>query len=126
VPYVAPGDAPNLPAVDVEAVRARMGPPPWRAPLIGTDQTRSALIGWPAGYRSVPHYHPHGDETFFVIHGRARFFFDDRAPVDAHPGSLLLATVGQLHAIEAIDELVFLASIAPNVDLPDETIEVPD
>ncbi len=128
MPYVSPEEALNLPALDLEAVAWEMGPPPWRKALIGTAATRWVLLHWPAGFRTVPHLHPRAEETFFVLRGRAHFRFggEDQDRV-VGPGTLLIAPRGQLHAIgvPGPEPLLLLASVAPNEDAPDETIEYP-
>lgn len=136
MPYVSPADAPNAPRVDLAQVRAEMGPGPWRRPLVGTEHTRCALIAWPSGFRSVPHLHPHAAEAFLVLDGEAVFTFgatarDGQPPESRHravPGTLLLAQPGTLHTIEVTGpgDFVFLASVSPNADQADETVEIPD
>ncbi|MBV9355524.1 MAG: cupin domain-containing protein [Chloroflexi bacterium] len=126
MPYVAPTGAPNLPSVDLQAVRAEMGAPPWRKPLIASPATRWVLISWPAGFVSVPHHHPRGEEVFYVLAGTAMFRFGDGAAEPlARPGTLLVAPRGVVHTIgvPGPEPLVFLASVAPNEDADDETVE---
>jgi quercetin dioxygenase-like cupin family protein len=125
MPYVAPGEALNAPALDLAAVERDMGPPPWRRPLVGTPRTRVALIAWPPGFVAAPHVHPRADEVFQVLRGRAAFRFGDGPDVAAAPGTTLLGPAGIAHAIRVIGDepLVFLAAVSPNEDAPDETVE---
>lgn len=129
MPYVSPADALNLPAVDIDAVSREMGPPPWRKPLVATGSTRWVLLAWPPGFVTVPHVHPAAEETFQVLRGEARFRFgnEDTDRV-ASVGTVLHAPRGVWHTIgvPGPESLLLLASIAPNEDVPDETIEDPD
>jgi|ERR671924_968522 quercetin dioxygenase-like cupin family protein len=126
MPYVSPAEAPNLPAIDLQAVRQAMGPPPWRKPLVGTPATRWVLSEWPAGFVAPAHWHPRADEVFHVLAGRAIFqFADDQAEYAAAPGTVLLAPRGLAHSIRVPgpDSLVLLVSVSPNEDAPDETVD---
>ena len=128
MPYVAPSDALNLASLDVPSLTRDQGAPPWRKPLIASDATRWVVISWPVGYVSVPHHHPHAEEVFYVLGGNAVFRFGDGAPEPTvGPGALLVAPRGVIHTIgvPGPEPLVFLASVAPNEDVEDETIEDP-
>src|SRR5581483_2259611 len=128
MPYVSPDDALNLPALNLEALRRDMGPPPWRRPLVGSPATRWVLLCWPAGFVSVPHYHPRGEEVFYVLGGRALFRFGgEEADRVADPGTLLLAPRGLMHTIgvPGPEPLLLLCSVTPNEDAADETVEDP-
>lgn len=128
MPYVAPEEALNLPSLDLPALLREMGPPPWRRPLVGTPRTRWVLLSWPPGFVATPHRHPHADEAFYVLRGEATFRFGREADERRAPaGTLLLAPRGVEHTIEVTGQEPFmlLCSIAPNQDLPDETVERP-
>lgn len=128
MPYAAPGEALNLPSLDLDAFAREQGPPPWRRVLVAHPGARWALLCWPPGFVSVPHCHPRAVEVFHVLRGRARFRFgDEPADREAGPGALLLAPPGLLHAIAVPgpEPLLLLAQVAPNEDAPDETIEDP-
>jgi quercetin dioxygenase-like cupin family protein len=125
MPFVAAGDGLDRPFVDLDTLAAEMGPGPWRAPLVGTDGLRVVVVRWPPGYATVPHVHPHAEEIFLVLAGRADFTIGDGPERRVGPGVLMYAPRGSLHAIRVPDDgpLTLLASVAPNRDLPDETIE---
>ncbi len=130
MPYVAPDQALGSRLADVEALEGEMGDPPWRVALIGTPALRVVLVRWPAGYATVPHRHPHADEIFQVVRGRAVFTFGDAdEEVHAGPGQVLHAAVGVRHAIRVPagdGPLTLLAAVAPNEDRPDEAVESED
>jgi quercetin dioxygenase-like cupin family protein len=125
VPFVAPGEALDGPLQDLAAIAAEQGPPPWRVCLVGTPGLRVVLLRWPPGHATVLHRHPHAEETFEVLSGRAIFTIGDAPEVEVGPGAFLLAMRGVPHAIRvAGDEpLLLLAAVAPNEDRPDETVE---
>ena len=128
MPYVAPSEALNLTAVELEELRSAQGPPPWRVALVGTRDTRWVLLCWPPGFVTIPHIHPRADETFYVLRGRALFRFageDGQRAIE--PGTLLLAPRGVQHTIGVAgpEPLLLLASVTPNEDATDETIEDP-
>ncbi len=125
MPHVPSGAGLDLPSVDLAEVTAKAGPAPWREMLVGTDGLRVVLLRWPPGFATVPHVHPHAEEIFLVLEGRAVFAIGDAPELEAGPGTFLFAPRGVLHAIRvpAGDDLVLLASVAPNEDRPDETIE---
>lgn len=125
MPYVADAEAFDRPFLDLDALAADLGPPPWRAPLVGTPGLRVLLLHWPAGFATVPHVHPAAEEVFRVIRGRACFTIGDEPEREVGPGELMFARRGVRHAIRVPDAepLMLLASVAPNEDRPDETIE---
>jgi quercetin dioxygenase-like cupin family protein len=125
MPYVADGEALDRPFLDLDALAADLGPPPWRACLVGTPGLRVLLLHWPAGYATVPHEHPAAEEIFRVIRGRAFFTIGDEPEREVGPGDFMFALRGVRHAIRVPDDgpLLLLASVAPNEDRPDETIE---
>jgi quercetin dioxygenase-like cupin family protein len=125
VPFVASHEAPPISgAVDLPALIAHQGVPPWRLPLVGTDAIRVVLLGWEPGFETVPHLHPRAEEVFQVLAGCASFRMGDDAEVIAGPGSFLVAPHGTRHAIRVIGDqpLVLLAAVAPNEDVSDEAI----
>ena len=125
MPFVGPGDALERPYVDLEALAEEQGPPPWRAVLVGTGGMRLVLLRWPPGYATVPHVHPAAEEIFLVLAGRAVFTIGETPEREVGPGMLVFAARGIRHAIRVPtgEPLTLLASVAPNVDVPDETIE---
>jgi quercetin dioxygenase-like cupin family protein len=125
MPFVRVGEAREHAVEDLAAIAAEQGPPPWRVCLVGTPGLRVVLLGWPPGHATVPHRHPHAEETFEVLRGRAVFSIGEEPQREVGPGAFLLAKRGVRHAIRvAGDEtLLMLAMVAPNEDRPDETIE---
>jgi quercetin dioxygenase-like cupin family protein len=123
VPYAPPEEGLNRPLVDVRAL-ADAEPPPSRRVLISTPMIRVMLLHWPGGFRTVPHRHPRALETFVILEGGATFSIAGER-LDGLPGRVLRASPGQEHAIEVPPDgrIVFLSVVAPNEDLPDETIE---
>ena len=99
----------------------------WRAVPAGDPAIRVVLLGWPPGFATIPHHHPHAPEVFEVVEGRLGFRLDEREEVEAGPGTLLLARCGQIHGLRVVGEcpLVIAATVAPNLDWPDEVIELP-
>ncbi len=128
MPYVPPADAPNLPKLDLEAIRKEMGAPPWRKPLVGTHVTRWMLIAWPPGFTSVPHTHPHADEVCYILEGEGIWrLASDGVERRAGPGSLVWSPKNVQHVIgvPGPETLLMLVSVSPNQDVPDETVEDP-
>ncbi len=124
MPFVAGDQALDRPFVDLELLAAEQGPPPWRICLVGTPGLRVVLLHWPAGLATVPHRHPHAEETFEVLRGRAAFTIGDAPERIVGPGTFVLAPRGVRHAIRVPEDepLLMLAAVAPNEDRPDETI----
>ncbi len=126
MPFVRDGDALDQAFVDLETLAAGMGEPPWRACIVGTAAMRVVLLAWPPGFSTTPHLHPAAEETFQVLRGRAVFTIGDEPEYDVGPGSFLLAMRGVRHVIRVPDggePLLLLASVGPNDDRPDETVE---
>ena len=125
MPFVGPGEALDLPFVDLEAVARDLGPPPARACLVGTPRLRVVLLRWPPGFVSRPHRHPWAEEIFIVLDGRAVFEIGDEPAREVGPGELVLALRDVRHAIRvpAGEPATILAAVAPNEDRPDETVE---
>ena len=128
MPHVGPDDARNDRALDLTALAAAAGPGTWRERLIADGGTRWVLLSWEPGTVTVPHRHPHASETFLVMEGRLGARIGDEPEVEAGPGTLLFAPRNATHALRAIGDgrLLLIASVAPNQDVADETIEEPD
>jgi quercetin dioxygenase-like cupin family protein len=124
MPYVAPAETLIAQSIDLDRLRHERGPGPWRVPLLGTDQVRWVLLAFPPGYKTVPHHHPHAVETFLVVDGAGTFEIGGTRYA-AYAGTLLWSPAGVQHAISVTGptDLVFLASVAPNQDRADETVE---
>ena len=126
MPYVPAKEGLNEAFLDLDAHRLPMAEAPWRVGLTGTPGLRVVLLGWPPGFATVPHRHPRADEIFLVVEGRARFAIGDEPERSVGPGELAFARRGERHAIRVPGDgpgLVLLAAVAPNEDLPDETVE---
>jgi mannose-6-phosphate isomerase-like protein (cupin superfamily) len=125
MPHVAEGEAFNRPFLELDAIAGGLGAAPWRAMLVGTPAMRVVLLHWPAGYSTIPHCHPHAEEIFLVVSGRACFTIGDGLEREVGPGELMLAKRGELHMIRVPDgaPLMLLAAVGPNEAAPDETIE---
>ena len=128
MPYVAPDDARNALALDLNALAAEIGPGMWRERLVADEATRWVLLSWPPGTSTVPHRHPHASETFLVLEGHLAARIGDDPEVVVGPGTLLLARRNAIHALRVAgdERLLLIASVAPNLDLEDETIDEPD
>jgi mannose-6-phosphate isomerase-like protein (cupin superfamily) len=128
MPYVSPDDARNQRVLDLSALAADEGSGMWRERLVADEGTRWVLLSWVPGTVSTPHRHPHASEVFFVLEGRLGARIGDAAEVEAGPGALLLAPRDTIHALRVVGDrrLLFIASVAPNEDLEDETVEEPD
>jgi quercetin dioxygenase-like cupin family protein len=125
MPYVADHGAAALAGSTLTEIAERQGPPPWRVPLFASPALRVVLLGWPAGYETVPHRHPRAQEMFHVITGRAAFGFAGEPERTVGSGAVLFAPRAVEHAIrvEGDGKLVMLIVVAPNEDTPDETME---
>jgi len=123
VPYSPPEEGLNQALVDVRAL-TEAEPAPSRRVLISTPMARVVLFHCPGGFRTVPHHHPRALETFVILEGEATFRIGG-ARFDARPGRVLRASPGEVHAIEVAPDgrIVFVAVVAPNEDVPDETLE---
>jgi len=125
MPFVSVAEAFNMPIQDLEALALEAGEAPWRLALVGTPGLRVTFHGLPAGFSTVPHRHPHAEEIFKVISGRALFTVGEEPEREVGPGELVLALRGVRHLIRVGPggPMVMLAAVAPNEDRPDETIE---
>jgi quercetin dioxygenase-like cupin family protein len=126
VPFVSAAEALNLAFVDLEEIIRGSGVPPWRRCLVGTPGLRVVLLNWPPGFSTVPHVHPAAEEIFSIVAGRALFTIGDEPEREVGPGSFLLAERGVRHLIRVPaggEPLLLLASVAPNEDWAQETIE---
>ena len=128
MPYVPDADAIARPDIDLGELANGRGPGPWRLSLAGDDGVRAVLLGWPPGFRTIPHRHPHASELFTVQSGRLGYRLDDAAEIEAGGGSFLVARPGELHGLRVIGDepLVLLAMVGPNEDRPDEAIDDAD
>lgn len=125
MPFVSEAEALNSPFGDLEALARGAGEMPWRLALVGTPGLRVTYHGFPPGFSTVPHRHPHAEEIFTVLTGRALFTIGDEPEREVGPGELVLALRGVRHRIRVrpTGPMTMLAAVAPNEDRPDETIE---
>jgi len=95
---------------------------------VGDKGVRAVLLGWPPGFRTIPHHHPHASELFAVRSGRLGFRLADDAEVELGPGSFLVARPGEIHALRVLGDepAVLLAIVGPNEDRADETLDDQD
>ena len=125
MPYVTVAEGLNEAFLDLGALQERTDAP-WRTALVGTPRLRMVLLRWPPGFTTVPHHHPGAEEIFLVLDGQACFTIGDRPERTVSPGALMLAQRGERHSIRVPEDgrdLVLLAAVAPNEDVPNETIE---
>jgi quercetin dioxygenase-like cupin family protein len=126
MPFVPDTEALNLSMQDLEAIARDAGEMPWRVALVGTSGLRVTYHGFPPGFSTIPHRHPHAEEFFTVLSGTALFTIGDEPEREVGPGELVLALRGVRHRIRVAGDgvpMIMLAGVAPNEDRPDETIE---
>ena len=126
MPFVSETEALNLSLQDLDSIARDAGEMPWRVALVGTSGMRVTYHGFPPGFSTVPHRHPHAEEFFTVLHGTALFTGGAEPVFVAGPGELVLALRGVRHRIRVADDaapMIMLAVVAPNEDRADETIE---
>lgn len=125
MPFVSQAEALNQPFEDLEELARGAGEMPWRLALVGTPGLRVTYHGFPPSFSTVPHRHPHAEEIFKVLSGRALFTIGDEPDREVGPGEVVLALRGVRHHIRVGPEgpMIMLAAVAPNEDRPDETIE---
>ena len=126
MPFVPTSEALNQPVLSLADVEQRLGPPPWRRALVGSDSLRVVFYHLTPGEGPHPlHLHPRADEVMVVLRGVGAFTFADGREERVGPGGVVFCPRGQRHAlhIPGPEPLVFLAIVGPNEDAPDEAIE---
>jgi quercetin dioxygenase-like cupin family protein len=126
MPFASEAEAYNLANLDLDALARDAGEMPWRMALVGTSGLRVTYHGFPPGFSTIPHRHPHAEEVFTVLSGVALFTIGDDPEREVGPGELVLALRGVRHLIRVAadaEPVIMLAAVAPNEDRPDETIE---
>lgn len=128
MPFVPDADAICRPSADLDVLARTQGPGPWRLALVGDAGVRAVLLGFPPGFRTIPHHHPRGSELFLVRSGRLGFRLADLPEQELGPGGFLVARPGELHGLRTIGDepAVLLAAVGPNEDRADEAIDAPD
>jgi mannose-6-phosphate isomerase-like protein (cupin superfamily) len=127
MPYVRESEALNEVSVNVPDVQARLGAPPWRAPLIASEHVRAVLLSVDAGCSPHPtHYHPRVDEIFIVLDGTGFFMVGDAPEFAAPAGSLVYGPRGVLHSMRASESgpLTWISVVTPNEEASDTEIAV--
>jgi quercetin dioxygenase-like cupin family protein len=125
MPYDPPGTGLDRPAVDLGALVAERGDPPWRAAVVASPHVRVVLLAMTPGTITVPHYHPRAEEMFQVIVGRVGLTIGEVEHI-VEAGSFLLAPHGTRHRIRipGPDPAVLMCIVTPNEDAHDEQVEV--
>jgi mannose-6-phosphate isomerase-like protein (cupin superfamily) len=127
LPYVSVDEALNATVVDPSATVVGSSPDDRRRPLVASDALR--IVRWrlgPGEEPHRPHVHPGGDEAMIVVDGLGMFTVGDDPEFAAGPWSIIYVPRGVIHGIRVPgpEPLVWLSVVAPNVDAPDEAIEV--
>jgi quercetin dioxygenase-like cupin family protein len=127
VPYVAVDEARNTTVTDVGGVVRELAAGPQRTVLVASDAVRGVLLrieGDDEPHR--PHQHPEADEAMLIMEGRGLFTVGGKPGFVAGPGSLVWVPRGVVHRIQVAgpEALVWLSIVAPNLDAPDEAVEV--
>jgi quercetin dioxygenase-like cupin family protein len=127
LPYVSVDEALNASVVDPSATAVGSPLDGRRLPLVASDALR--IVRWrlgPGEEPHRPHIHPGGDEAMIVVDGLGVFTVGDDPEFAAGPWSLIYVPRGVIHGIRVPgpEPLVWLSVVAPNVDAPDEAIEV--
>jgi mannose-6-phosphate isomerase-like protein (cupin superfamily) len=79
-----------------------------------TDQHSVAYVIIPPGKSSLLHYHPHAEESYYILQGKGHILLADEDAVVV-PGQAVLIPPPKPHKIVSIGEtdLVFLAFCVP-------------
>ena len=126
MPYDPPSAGLNRPSVNLAELEDRLGPAPWRSPLVASPSVRVVALCLAPGTQTVPHFHPRAEEAFQVLRGVVGLTIGDEPEYLVEPGSILLARRGVVHGIRVPgpDSAVLMCTVAPNEDAPDEQVEV--
>lgn len=126
MPYDPPDSGLNQPSVSLAELEARLGPAPWRSPLVASPSVRVVLLCMSAGTRTIPHFHPRAEEAFQVVRGVVGLTIGDEPEFLAEPGSVFLARRGVVHGIRipGPESAALMCTVAPNEDAHDEQVEV--
>jgi mannose-6-phosphate isomerase-like protein (cupin superfamily) len=123
MPYAPQDEALNDLSVEIETVvaDARL---PARFVLVASGAMRVVLLALPPGHQTSSHVHPHADETFYVVKGRADFVINGARLTSQGPGTVLLAQRGFQHSLSAAQSgpALVLCIVAPNEDRDDEEV----
>jgi mannose-6-phosphate isomerase-like protein (cupin superfamily) len=125
MPFVPAEEAMNLTSIDVEALVAELGPPPWRKPLVGTASCRVVLAAVAPAMSPHPmHHHPRAEEVFYVLRGTGHLTVGDHVEHAVEPGFLMFVPREVPHTItaSASEPLVWMSFVAPNEDAPDTEV----
>lgn len=127
MPYVAVDEARNATVIEVGGLIRELAAGSQRTLLVASDAVRGVLLrieGDDEPHR--PHQHPEADEAMLIMEGRGLFTVGTEPAFVAGPGSLVWVPRGVVHRIQVAgpEALVWLSIVAPNLDAPDEAVEV--
>jgi mannose-6-phosphate isomerase-like protein (cupin superfamily) len=79
-----------------------------------TERHSLAYVTIPSGKSSLLHYHPHAEESYYILKGKGRILLEDEDTI-VLPGQAILIPSPKSHKIINIGEsdLVFLAFCVP-------------
>lgn len=96
--------SPEQVTVGIEELKARHGPPPWAARLVGNDRYIVTVICQAPGHPNDWHYHL-ADECWSVYEGELSWTLEGRdEPVVVKAGEWILAPANTFHLIEVRGE----------------------
>lgn len=127
MPYVPPDEALNESLVDPDQLRRRLRSSSWRRAIVGSDACRAVMLQLAPGEEPHPrHLHPRSDEVFIVLAGVGLFEIGAGPARRAGPLSILYAPRDVPHRIRVPgpESLLLLSIVAPNLDIPDEAIDM--
>lgn len=84
----------------IEELKARLGPPPWAAPLVQNDRFVITVICQAPGHQNDWHYHL-SDECWSIYEGELSWTLEGREePIHVRAGDWMLAPANTFHLIQ--------------------------
>ncbi len=91
--------------LNIAALKAEYGPPPWSTEVVQVNGTRMVLICQPPGHPNDTHYHI-TDEWWYIVEGEQTWQFEDEtAPHHVKAGDCIFAPANIWHHISVVGDV---------------------
>jgi quercetin dioxygenase-like cupin family protein len=102
VGHVELGEYENISTVNLEEVRAKMGPGSWAVRIAYNETFGGVLIQQHPGEGNRKHFHPDADENWVILDGEWQWWIDGQGTKKVKKHDIVVVPKGVLHQITCI------------------------
>jgi quercetin dioxygenase-like cupin family protein len=92
----------NRTTVNLEALKAELGAPPWVVRVAYNERFGGTLIAQNPGEGNRLHYHPDADECWVIMEGELEWYIEGQGTRRVSQGDIVVVTRGTRHKITCV------------------------